>query len=92
MTAGEAAAPGGSPAGGGAPAGGEGEGASPWDALCGAVLSTEMRVFNSLFHVFNSLTLEMRCTCHLELRADAKAAGHTPCSQVLYVPGPPRCT
>jgi imidazoleglycerol-phosphate dehydratase len=49
-----------------------GEGPSPWDSLCGAVLSTEM-----LFHVFNSLTLEMRCTCHLEVLEDTKAEGHT---------------
>ena len=49
-----------------------GEGPSPWDSLCGAVLSSEM-----LFHVFNSLTLEMRCTCHLEVLQDAKAEGHT---------------
>jgi len=50
-----------------------GEGAAPCDALCGKLLSTEM-----LFHVLNSLTLEMRCTCHLELRRqDAKAEGHT---------------
>ena len=32
-----------------------------------------------LFHVFNSLTLEMRSTCHLELRQHARAEqpGHT---------------
>jgi imidazoleglycerol phosphate dehydratase HisB len=45
---------------------------SPWDALCGNVLSCEM-----LYHVYNSLTLEMRSSCHLELREDAAATGHT---------------
>ena len=45
---------------------------APWDSQCGAILSTEM-----LFHVYNSLTLEMRSTCHLELRADAPTPGHT---------------
>ena len=54
-------------------AGGEGAAPpAPWDGLCGAVLSSEM-----LFHVLNSLTLEMRATCHLELRADAGGVGHT---------------
>lgn len=46
--------------------------AAPCDALCGGVLSCEM-----LYHVFNSLTLEMRSTCHLELIRDGGAAGHT---------------
>jgi len=46
--------------------------ASPGDALCGGVLSCEM-----LFHVFDSLTLEMRSTCHLEVVEDAGAPGHT---------------
>jgi imidazoleglycerol-phosphate dehydratase len=41
-------------------------------AACGGVLSCEM-----LFHVFLSLTLEARATCHLELRADCVASGHT---------------
>lgn len=45
---------------------------APWDALCGAVLSCEM-----LYHVFNSLTLEMRSTCHLEVIKDDCAVGHT---------------
>ena len=45
---------------------------SPWDALCGNVLSCEM-----LFHVYNSLTLEMRSSCHLELREDDGKTGHT---------------
>jgi len=45
---------------------------SPWDAVCGGALSCEM-----LFHVFNSLTLEMRASCHLELRADSEERGHT---------------
>ena len=45
---------------------------SPWDSLCGNVLSCEM-----LFHVYNSLTLEMRSSCHLELREDSGGAGHT---------------
>lgn len=45
---------------------------SPWDALCGNVLSCEM-----LFHVYNSLTLEMRSSCHLELCEDDGATGHT---------------
>lgn len=45
---------------------------APWDSLCGAVLSCEM-----LFHVFNSLTLEMRSTCHLELIRDDCGKGHT---------------
>lgn len=67
-------------AGGGVAGGGEGRvtggdadgSVAPWDALCGGVLSCEM-----LYHVFNSLTLEMRATCHLELRHDKAAAGHT---------------
>eukprot|EP00930_Biecheleria_cincta_P085199 TRINITY_DN74605_c0_g1_i1.p1 TRINITY_DN74605_c0_g1~~TRINITY_DN74605_c0_g1_i1.p1 ORF type:complete len:542 (-),score=111.70 TRINITY_DN74605_c0_g1_i1:48-1643(-) len=50
----------------------ESDQAAPCDALCGAVLSCEM-----LYHVFNSLTLEMRSTCHLELIKDEGAAGHT---------------
>mmetsp|Transcript_43601 Transcript_43601/g.69677 ORF Transcript_43601/g.69677 Transcript_43601/m.69677 type:complete len:536 (+) Transcript_43601:37-1644(+) len=45
---------------------------APWDSICGAVLSCEM-----LYHVFNSLTLEMRATCHLELIKDDGALGHT---------------
>lgn len=45
---------------------------APCDALCGAALSCEM-----LYHVFNSLTLEMRSTCHLELVKDDGATGHT---------------
>ena len=45
---------------------------APCDALCGALLSCEM-----LHHVFESLTLETRATCHLETRADGGAAGHT---------------
>eukprot|EP01043_Picozoa_sp_COSAG02_P048631 COSAG02_NODE_4796_length_4968_cov_3.098172_2_plen_179_part_00 len=45
---------------------------SPWDALCGNVLSCEM-----LFHVYNSLTLEMRSSCHLELCEDDGTTGHT---------------
>jgi imidazoleglycerol-phosphate dehydratase len=45
---------------------------SPWDTLCGAVLSCEM-----LYHILNSLTLEMRSTCHLELVEDTGATGHT---------------
>ena len=48
------------------------EGASPWDAACGGTLSCEM-----LHHVFDSLTLETRATCHLELAEDAGGAGHT---------------
>jgi imidazoleglycerol-phosphate dehydratase len=39
---------------------------------CGGVLSSEM-----LFHVFDSLTLEMRSTCHLELLEDSGGTGHT---------------
>ena len=39
---------------------------------CGGVLSSEM-----LFHVFDSLTLEMRSTCHLELLEDSSGTGHT---------------
>ena len=46
--------------------------APPCDTVVGGVLSNEM-----LFHVFDSLTLEMRATAHLELRADDGAAGHT---------------
>ena len=48
--------------------------AAPWDGLCGNILSCEM-----LHHVFLSLTLEMRSSCHLELRRDenAEVAGHT---------------
>jgi len=43
-------------AAGGEGGGGEGsEAPAPWDALCGNVLSCEM-----LYHVYNSLTLEMR--------------------------------
>jgi imidazoleglycerol-phosphate dehydratase len=30
-----------------------------------------------LHHVFLSLTLEMRATCHLEIRADSGQRGHT---------------
>lgn len=45
---------------------------SPWDTLCGDILSSEM-----LYHVLNSLTLEMRSTCHLEFVEDTKATGHT---------------
>jgi len=60
---------GGAPAGGGGDEGGQ---PAPWDSLCGDILSTEM-----LFHVFNSLTLEMRSTCHLELRRTTHAPGHT---------------
>ena len=45
---------------------------SPWDSLCGNVLSCEM-----LYHVYNSLTLEMRSSCHLELREDEGSTGHT---------------
>ena len=48
------------------------ESAPPCDMVVGGVLSNEM-----LFHVFDSLTLEMRATCHLELRADDGGAGHT---------------
>merc|ERR1712118_459033 len=48
------------------------EAASPSDQFCGAVLSCEM-----LYHVFNSFTLEMRATCHLELIKDCDATGHT---------------
>lgn len=57
-----------------APAGGGGAGAAPMDAVCGGVLSCEM-----LFHVFDSLTLEMRSTCHLELieEASPRQSGHT---------------
>ena len=50
----------------------DGDAPSPWDALCGNVLSCEM-----LFHVYNSLTLEMRSSCHLELIEDSGATGHT---------------
>lgn len=58
----------------GGEAGGEGEAsASPWDSVCGGVLSCEM-----LHHVFDSLTLEMRATCHLQvLQDDTSAPGHT---------------
>ena len=52
--------------------GGGGEGASPSDAECGGVLSCEM-----LHHVFDSLTIETRATCHLEMRQDTPEAGHT---------------
>jgi len=45
---------------------------APCDTLCGAVLSCEM-----LHHVFNSLTLEMRSTCHLEVIKDDAVTGHT---------------
>lgn len=41
----------------------ETEDSAPWDFLCGNILSCEM-----LFHVLNSLTLETRASCHLELR------------------------
>merc|ERR1712181_60140 len=51
---------------------GAAESQAPCDALCGALLSCEM-----LYHVFNSLTLEMRSTCHLELVQDTGATGHT---------------
>jgi len=44
----------------------------PMDSLCGALLSCEM-----LHHIFTSLTLEMRATCHLQLIADKTAVGHT---------------
>ena len=47
-------------------------GPSPWDSLCGNVLSCEM-----LFHVYNSLTLEIRSSCHLETMEDSGGAGHT---------------
>ena len=30
-----------------------------------------------LYHVFLSLTMEMRASVHLELREDARAPGHT---------------
>lgn len=53
-------------------AGSPSESPAPCDALCGAILSCEM-----LYHVFNSLTLEMRSTCHLELIKDEGATGHT---------------
>jgi len=51
---------------------GTSESPSPWDMECGAILSCEM-----LYHVLNSLTLEMRSTCHLELIEDTGATGHT---------------
>jgi len=44
----------------------------PMDDLCGALLSCEM-----LHHIFTSLTLEMRATCHLQVMADKTAVGHT---------------
>ncbi|KAL1530820.1 hypothetical protein AB1Y20_001716 [Prymnesium parvum] len=42
------------------------------DAVCGHELSCEM-----LHHVFDSLTLEMRATVHLEVLADDGKPGHT---------------
>jgi len=66
-------APAGGGAGGGAGSDGEpGEAPAPADVLCGSVLSCEM-----LFHVFDSLSLEMRSTCHLEALADPGSPGHT---------------
>ena len=63
----------GEPAGGGVGSGvAPGEAPAPADVLCGNVLSCEM-----LFHVFDSLTLEMRSTCHLEALADPGSPGHT---------------
>ena len=47
-------------------------GPAPFDALCGGILSSEM-----LFHVFDSLTIETRATCHLEVVSDAGGHGHT---------------
>ena len=58
-------------AGGGAAAGGEVAAPAPCD-VCGGVLSCEM-----LHHAFDSLTIEVRATLHLELQSDRGGDGHT---------------
>ena len=54
-----------------AAAGGEAEAPAPCD-VCGGVLSCEM-----LHHAFDSLTIEVRATLHLELQSDRGGDGHT---------------
>ena len=62
-------------AAGGEAAGGEAAeaaaAAAPCD-VCGGVLSCEM-----LHHAFDSLTIEVRATLHLELQSDRGGDGHT---------------
>ena len=58
-------------AGGEATAGGEAAAPAPCD-VCGGVLSCEM-----LHHAFDSLTIEVRATLHLELQSDRGGDGHT---------------
>ena len=58
-------------AGGGPAAGGEAAAPAPCD-VCGGVLSCEM-----LHHAFDSLTIEVRATLHLELQSDRGGDGHT---------------
>ena len=54
-----------------AAAGGEAAAPAPCD-VCGGVLSCEM-----LHHAFDSLTIEVRATLHLELQSDRGGDGHT---------------
>ena len=42
------------------------------EIVCGGVLSCEM-----LHHAFDSLTIEVRATLHLELQSDRGGDGHT---------------
>ena len=58
-------------AGGGRRRRGEAAAPAPCD-VCGGVLSCEM-----LHHAFDSLTIEVRATLHLELQSDRGGDGHT---------------